>query len=586
MDDKQTPSASPAAVAQPAPPAAPAAPEPPAAPEKPPAPEKKGRPPVKLKGHSRARRWIKRIITLVVAAAVILFLLSRCMSGGQGAAASGYIPAVAGYQDLTVAVSGSGTIEPIDAYQATALVRGEVLEAPFEVGDTVQEGDVLFRIDASDVESSIQQQEIALEQARVSYNQLLENQSDAQKNQQVKATASGVVNKLYVDQGDMVSAGAPIADLLDRDHMKLEVPFHSANLAGIAVGQSAVVTVDGTGESIPGTVDAIAATDSVGTGGTLVRNITIRVNNPGALTDASTGTAVIGGVSCAAGGSFDYAERTQVLAKTSGELVSLTVKEGDWVSDGQIIGSFDDTDMASQIETARLNIESAQLALQTARDSLDDYVITSPIAGTVIEMNYGVGDNIDPTASSAAAAGYLAVIYDMSQLEFEMEIDELDISKIQVGQKVEITADALDDQAFTGVVDRVNINGVTANGATTYPVTVLVADPGALLPGMNVSARIIVEELPHALCIPVEAVSRDNTVLVADPGALSEDGRTVADASKIRTVPVALGRNGEEYIEITSGLSEGDTVLIESQGSSLMDLMTSAAEGGGETEAE
>ena len=578
MDDKQPCSGSPAAVAEATPPAQPAAPEPPAAPEKPPAPEKKAKPPVTLKRPGKVRKWIKRIVTLAVLAAIVLFLLSRCMSGGQGAAASGYIPVTASYQDLTVAVSGSGTIQPIDAYQATALVRGEVLEAPFEVGDTVHEGDVLFRIDASSVESTIQQQEIALEQARVSYNQLLENQSDAQKNQQVKANATGVVNSLYVDQGDMVTAGAPIADILDRDHMKLELPFHSANLAGIAVGQSAVVTVDGTGESIPGTVESIAATDTVGAGGTLVRNVTIRVNNPGALTDTSTGTAVIGAVSCASGGTFDYAESTQVVARTSGELVSLTVKEGDRVSDGQLIGSFDDTDMASQIETARLNIESAELSLQNARDSLDDYVITSPISGTVIEMNYGVGDNVDPTSAATSAAGYLAVIYDMSDLEFEMEIDELDISKIQVGQQVEITADALDGQTFTGVVDRVNINGVTSNGATTYPVTVLVDDPQSLLPGMNVSARIIVEELPHTLCVPVEAVSRDNTVLVADPGALSEDGRTVTDSTKIRTVPVTLGRNGEEYIEITSGLSEGDVVLIESQGSSLMDMMTSTGE--------
>ena len=534
----------------------------------------------KFKAPRKKRKWIKRLITVVVLVVIVALLLSRCMAGGQGSATAAYIPTQAAYQDLTVAVSGTGTIQPIDAYRATALVKGEVLEAPFDVGDTVQKDDVLFRVDAKDVEASIQQQEIALAQAQVNYNQLLDSQTDAQKNQQVKANANGVVTKVYVDPGDNVAVGSPIADILDRDHMKLEIPFHSADMAGIAVGQGATVTVDGTGESIPGTVDSIAATDSVGAGGTLVRNVTILVNNPGALTDTSTGTAAIGGVTCAAGGSFAYGQSKQVVAKTTGELQSLTVREGDRVSDGQLIGSFDDTDMDSQIENARLSIESAQLSLQNARDSLDDYVITSPISGTVIEMNYGVGDNIDPTAS--ASSGYLAVIYDMSALEFEMQIDELDISKIQVGQTVEITADALDGQTFTGRVDKVNINGVTANGATTYPVTVLVDDPQNLLPGMNVSARIIVEELPHVLCVPVEAVSRDNTVLVTDASALSEDGLTVADPTKIRTVEVTLGRNSEEYIEITGGLSEGDIVLIESQGSSFMDMMTSTSEETGE----
>lgn len=545
-----------------------------------PSPPAQSKPAPRFKAPRKKRKWVKRLITVVVLVVIVALLLSRCMAGGQGTATAAYIPIQAAYQDLTVAVSGTGTIQPIDSYRATALVKGEVLEAPFDVGDTVQKDDVLFRVDAKDVEASIQQQEIALEQARVNYNQLLSSQSDAQKNQQVKANANGVVTKVYVDPGDNVTAGAPIADILDRDHMKLEVPFHAADMAGIAVGQGATVTVDGTGESIPGTVDSIAATDSVGAGGTLVRKVTILVNNPGALTDTSTGTAAIGSVTCAAGGSFAYGQSKQVVAKTTGELQSLTVREGDRVSDGQLIGSFDDTDMDSQIENARLSIESAELSLQNARESLDDYVITSPISGTVIEMNYGVGDNIDPTAT--AASGYLAVIYDMSALEFEMQIDELDISKIQVGQMVSITADALDGQTFTGRVDKVNINGVTANGATTYPVTVLVDDPQNLLPGMNVSARIIVEELPHVLCVPVEAVSRDNTVLVTDASALSEDGLTVADPTKIRTVEVTLGRNSEEYIEITGGLSEGEIVLIESQGSSFMDMMTSTSEETGE----
>lgn len=64
-----------------------------------------------------------------------------------------------------------------------------------------------------------------------------------------------------------------------------------------------------------------------------------------------------------------------------------------------------------------------------------------------------------------------------------MDVDEKDISKIQVGQKVEITAGALDDQSFTGVVDKININGTTTSGHTSYPVTVKVeGSPEALLP--------------------------------------------------------------------------------------------------------
>src|SRR5699024_8479432 len=114
---------------------------------------------------------------------------------------------------------------------------------------------------------------------------------------------------------------------------------------------------------------------------------------------------------------------------------------------------------------------------------------------------------------------------DRSQLTFDMDISEQDISQIQVGQQEEITADALDGQTFTGVVDKININGTTTSGNTTYPVTVLVdGSPEELYPGMNVSARVIVEEAGNVLTLPVEAVERGNTVLVALPGCLDEDG--------------------------------------------------------------
>ena len=186
----------------------------------------------------------------------------------------------------------------------------------------------------------------------------------------------------------------------------------------------------------------------------------------------------------------------------------------------------------------------------------------------MIEKNFKAGDKVD-----GASSGTLAVIYDLSYLELEMAVDELDIGKVEVGQEVRITADALEGQTFSGVVDKVSINGTTANGATSYPVTIIIEDYGDLRPGMNVSAQIIGEVVPNALCIPVDAVERGNTVTVPGPGALSEDGLSVVDVTKLETKEVTLGRNDDEYIEVTDGLEEGDVVLISNQASSLMDMM-------------
>ncbi len=534
--------------------------------------------PAKVPAPRKKRKWLKPVITLAVLAVVIVVLFRACAGGGNPMTSGLYLPSPATVQELVVSVSGTGAIEPIHSYKVTTLVKGEVLEAPFEEGETIHKGDLLFRIDSTDVETSIQQAQLALESAQLSYRQLLNNQEDNHKNATVKAAASGVITKLYVDEGDMVSAGSPIADILDRDNMKLKVPFHSADAAGFYVGQTASVTVDGTMETLPGVIDTIAATDSVGPGGTLVRDVTIVVRNPGALSDSSSGTATVDAFSSASSGVFAYGESKQVVARTSGELTSLTVKEGDRVAEDQVMGSFDETDMETQLESAAIQIRNAELTLKNAQDRLEDYSITSTIDGTVIEKNYDVGDTLDTSTASATGIAYPAVIYDMSALTFDISVNELDINKIRVGQKVEITADAVEGQTFSGVVDKVNINGTTASGSTNYPVTVLVdGTPEELKPGMNVSAKIIVEDAGSVLCVPVEAVSRGadgaSTVQVAGPGALDDKGN-LTDPSKLETRTVTLGRSDESYIEILSGLEEGEVVYFyQATGSNMMAAM-------------
>ena len=518
----------------------------------------------------KKRKWLKVLLIVVVVLALIAapFTLQHIAAGQVGGVGT-YLADTAAVRELTVSVSGTGTVQPIDSYQVTTLLSGDILDAPFEEGDTVQEGDLLFRVDSKDVENSIARTELSVEQARLSYNDLLTNQ----KNTRLEANADGVIQTLYIEAGDTISTGAVVADILDRDTMSLTVPFHSADAATFYEGQPATVTVDGTLETLTGVVDKIYATDEVGPGGTLVRRVTINVTNPGAISDTTSGTAMVGSAACSSSANFAYAAQKQVVAKTSGEIAELYVSEGDRVSEGALLGTFTTDSISTQIENARLSLESAQLSLESARNQLEDYSITSPISGTVIEKNFKAGDTIDATTS-----GYLAVIYDMTALTFDMSINELDIGKIQVGQRVEITADALDGKTFTGYVDKININGTTANGKTTYPVTVILDGSGTdlqaqgLYPGMNISATIIVEEIGETLCIPVDYVTRGNTVLVALPGAMDDRGNVV-NTDKIETREVTLGRNSDEYIEVLDGLEEGDTVLRLNQSSNIMSMM-------------
>lgn len=506
---------------------------------------------LKFQMPKKGKKWFKRLAVLFVAAlALYWFVLRNTLGSGTGADAGQYLSAAAQLQDLAVSVNGTGTLTPVESYNVNALVSGEVLAAPFEVGDHIEKGDLLYQIDPGAAETTLQQAQLSVRQAQVSYDELTASL-------QPSAPASGVVQEVYIQRGDLVSPGTAVAAIADTSSMTLTLPFLSSDAAGLSAGQSATVTIAGTLETLTGTVESVSSADLVGRGGALVRQVKIRVNNPGALTEANTATATVGTAACAGSGNFEAALRQTVVAQSSGEVTDVLVTAGSQVSAGSALAVLGGTTVQSALENAAISLESAQLSLQQAQDALSNYTITAPISGTVIEKNLKAGDKVNSMDS-----GTLAVLYDMSSMELKMDVSELDIDKVQEGQQVEITAKALPGQTFTGRVERVSVNGTTTNGFTNYPVTVLIEEYGDLKPGTNVSASIQCEAVRDALCVPVGAVNRGDTVLIPSEGALGEDGVTVVDSSKLESRPVTLGLSNDTYIQITSGLEEGETVLI------------------------
>lgn len=516
-------------------------------------------------GPKKRRKWIKRVLVIAAVLALLFWIVVRPMLGGTAAVSGAYQTAQVQRQDLTVSVSGSGTVTPIESYQVSALVTGEILESPFEDGDQVEKDQLLYRIDPGSAQTSLQQAQLSVQQAQMNYDTLASSL-------QVKAIGGGVVQTLHVQEGDLVSAGTAIADITDTSTMTLTVPFQAGDAAHISAGQTAQVTLSGTLETLTGTVESVASADQVGNGGALVRQVKIRLTNPGALTDATTATARVGNYACASGGTLSPRLRQTITAAASGEITNLNVSVGSRVSAGAVLAAIGGESAENSLADAALSVQNAQLSLQSAQEALDSYTITSPISGTVIEKNLKAGDQLN-----GGDSGAMAVIYDLSQLELQMDVSELDIGQIQPGQTVEITAEALPGQTFTGVVEKVSVNGTTTDGFTTYPVTILLSEYGDLNPGMNVSADIIVERSENALCVPAEAVNSDGTVLVAGEGAFAEDGVTIADPSKIESRPVTLGRGNQDFVEITSGLEEGETVLLPIQSTGGMPSDGSAA---------
>ena len=516
-------------------------------------------------GPKKRRKWIKRVLVIAAVLALLFWIVVRPMLGGTAAVSGAYQTAQVQRQDLTVSVSGSGTVTPIESYQVSALVTGEILESPFEDGDQVEKDQLLYRIDPGSAQTALQQAQLSVQQAQMNYDTLASSL-------QVKAIGGGVVQALHVQEGDLVSAGTAIADITDTSTMTLTVPFQAGDAAHISAGQAVQVTLSGTLETLTGTVESVASADQVGNGGALVRQVKIRLTNPGALTETTSATARVGTYACASGGTLSPRLRQTITAAASGEIINLNVSVGSRVSAGAVLAAIGGESAENSLADAALAVQNAQLSLQSAQEVLDSYTITSPISGTVIEKNLKTGDQLN-----GGDSGAMAVIYDLSQLELQMDVSELDIGQIQPGQTVEITAEALPGQTFTGVVEKVSVNGTTTDGFTTYPVTILLSEYGDLNPGMNVSAHIIVERAENALCVPAEAVNSDGTVLVAGEGAFAEDGVTIADPSKIESRPVTLGRGNQDFVEITSGLEEGETVLLSIQSTGGMPSDGSAA---------
>lgn len=494
-------------------------------------------------------RRMKIAIALVLAAVVVWRVLAG-LGQGVPAATAGYTAVQTVRQDLTVSVSGTATLEPADSYQVTTLVSGAIQEAPFAEDDMVEKGDLLYVIDSGDAQSSVARANISVEQTRLSYDQ-------AQEALHPTAPLSGTIHEVFVHNGDNVTAGTALAKIVTSSELTIDFLFPYVDPSEFYVGQDATIFAGNFDGSVHGTVVSVSNSTTVTTNGLQSSSVRVKVNNPGVLSDSFTASAVIGSYSSYGNAPITMADSATVYATGSGAVTGFEKLAGSTVSKGETLCTIESEANRAQLENARLNLESARLSAGSAADNLDNYRIESPISGTVIEKKFKAGDKVDGVTS-----GTLATIFDLSYLKMEMNVDELNIGKVKVGQTVEITASALPGQTFTGTVDRVSVNGTTTNGFTTYPVTIVLEEYGELRPGMNVSANIQGETAANALCVPVSAVSRGNTVQVALPGALGEDGVTVVDPTQVEERPVTLGLNNDTYIEITSGLEDGDTLLM------------------------
>ena len=514
----------------------------------------------------------KRCIAAVVAVAVLAVMVIPRRSRSASADMA-YVRETLGRRDIVNVYDGSGTINAADSYTVKSLVTGTVLTADFELGDTIQKGDVLYVIDSSDVEGDLESAQLSVSQAQRSYD-------DAADARNVRTKIGGVVSSFAVAAGDAVQAGQTVATVRDTSVMLLAVDFPAAEAQSFAVGQAAQVMPDTTFEVLNGTIRSVSGADPSGDASLMTCTVTIAVPNTGSLTTAQAAMAQVNGVSSLNSAHFAYQREETVVAAASGTVSELCVREGSTVRQDDVLLRITGKDLDKQAQNAADNLRSAELRMSSAERNISHYTIDAPISGTIVDKKVKAGDKL---SANDAAMQNLCTIYDMSYLELKLNVDELKIRSLKVGQEVEITADAVPGETYKGTISSILVAGTTANGSTSYPVTVRIDEMGELLPGMNASAKITTASVKDVLALPNAALVRGSYVLV------TKDSPSAANAEASMTAPdgyvyvkVTTGISDDDYIEVKSGLQEGDTIAYDTSTVSATDFystMMASAEG-------
>lgn len=202
-------------------------------------------------------------------------------------------------------------------------------------------------------------------------------------------------------------------------------------------------------------------------------------------------------------------------------------------------------------------IEQAQSSLNTAWYSYQQAspIIYAPISGTVSGLSLQIGSVINSQSSSntSATTNKIANINTDALPTLSINLTEIDVPKVAIGDKATITFDAFSDKTFTGKVISIDKVGSVSSGVTNYPTVILLdTRSNEILPNMGVSANIITNTKDDVLLVSSSAVNTDNNG--NNYVQTLTNGKTV-------NINVEVGLSSDTQTEIVSGLKEGDTVI-------------------------
>jgi membrane fusion protein, macrolide-specific efflux system len=298
-------------------------------------------------------------------------------------------------------------------------------------------------------------------------------------------------------------------------------------------------------------------------------------------------------------------EKVELKSKVAGQVASINVDEGAKVRKGDVLLVLDPTDHSREVAKARADVVQArnsvafaelwverakralasgighanevddkkhelrarQASLQTALVSLSAaedrfrYTkIVAPMDGTVIQRAIEPGEVVTPGVQSTFDGKALLTIADLSTLVVKVNLNQIDVAKIALGRHAEVTLDALPGQVYGATITKIAPASSKPSGKDldVFPVEVLLdAADARIKPGMTADVRIELDSKASVLVVPLEAVNKDGATSYVN--RIIEDGKRGAKTTR---VDVKIGARNEREVEVLSGVSEGDRILV------------------------
>lgn len=496
---------------------------------------------------------MKRLSGMVVLL-LIAGLLAGCAAGAAQTTtrAAGQTTATVQRGNLTATVNAAGNIT---AHQTVALNFGQggtVAKVYVKVGDRVKAGQVLAELDTGDLKLQLENAKVNL---KIAENKLAQTKAPATAQDIANArarleSAQASYNKLAAGptQAELAAAQAAVASAQAAYDAAVKAAAVASTTIDAATAQyqkalAALQQAQAAYDRVASAPNIAARSESV-----TLQNATIDFNQAKANYEASLATA-------GADARTKVAQAFSQLQQAQANLAKLQASESDLIAaKAQVTQAQNDLDKllagpdAATLDIAQQQVAQAEIAVRQAEYKLKQAQIVAPFDGTITAVNIVVG-GAGPTSGTTGAIQ----LADLDNLEIIVNMAEVDVSKIKVGQPAQITLDALPNVTLTGEVSLVSPAGVQTQGVVNYPVTVAVKDPTPdVKTGMTANVTIITDERDNVLMIPNRAV---RTVGRQKMATVLFEGNEIQ-------VPIVVGLSGDAYTEVISGLKEGDVVVV------------------------